>query len=296
MKIKVTKINVYMIIIGFSLSCFSIFSCSDKRNYIIYYNKVAKIDSIYRIANQPKHSIRKYRKLFRKYDPRNQERIEEFETYIRLSDQYNKDFGGKKSLYKLIELVAPYGTSYQELYPLCQKYNIDSMEVKNRVMEWKRGLNKKLVDSFSIAMVRDQMGRPDNKKIVKMNLEKNAALFLWTFENYGFPSNQKIGRLGNDDVFIAMPTLLSHMIASEKYPQIKIKIYEYLKSGDCPPSDYALMVDTYDQFKNTGSIFHYRHESQDSLQINRNRKSIGLPSLRHGSKIRKDFLSKLKNK
>ncbi|QQQ30455.1 hypothetical protein JJL46_12105 [Chryseobacterium indoltheticum] len=269
-----------------------IFSCKSKNlNYINYYNKANEIDSIYRIANNPQKAIRKYRKLFKKYEPKNQELIEEYETYIRLADKYHKNFGGKKSLNRLIPLVAPYGRSYKKLYPLYQKYGIDSIEIKQNVANWKNNLNKKLVDSFTIAMIRDQEGRPENKILAKKNVEKNAVLFLWTFKNYGFPSSQKIGRL-NDTIFIAMPTLLSHMVSSENYPKIKYKVFEYLKSGDCSPQEYALMSDTYDYYKNTAVRFGYRNSSQDSSQVNRGRKSIGLPSLMHASKIRKDVFKK----
>ncbi|RTZ48486.1 hypothetical protein EJ377_13190 (plasmid) [Chryseobacterium arthrosphaerae] len=34
--------------------------------------------------------------------PKNQDRINEYENYIRLADQHHKNFGGKKSLYRLI--------------------------------------------------------------------------------------------------------------------------------------------------------------------------------------------------
>ncbi|KFE97285.1 hypothetical protein [Chryseobacterium luteum] len=271
----------------------SFLSCKNRDvNYITYYNKVNEIDSIYRMANQPEKAVKKFRQLFRKYEPRNQEYIEEYETYITLADHYHKNFGGKKSLYKLITLVAPYGKEYKKLYPLCQKYEIDSVEVDEKVADWKKNLNRRLVDSFSIAMIRDQEGRPENITLVKKNIEKNMNLFLWTFKHYGFPDDQKTGRLGNNDIFIALPTLLSHMIASEKYPEFRKKVFEYVKSGDCSPRDYALMSDTYDQFKNTAIRFAYRNANQDSARINRSRKGIGIPSLKHSSKIRKDKFKK----
>ncbi|KMQ67519.1 hypothetical protein ACM39_13400 [Chryseobacterium sp. FH2] len=281
----------------FSTWTFFFNSCKSREfDYITYYNRVNEIDSIYRMANNPQKAIKKYRKLFRKYTPKNQERIEEYFTYIKISDDYNKNFGGKKSLYKLIPLIAPYGDSYKDQFKLYQKYGIDSTEVNQRVADWKKSLNKQLIDSFTIAMIRDQVGRPNDKTLVKKNVEKNAHLFLWTFTNYGFPSSQKIGRLGNNDVFIAMPTLLSHMVSSESYPIIKSKVFEYLKSGDCSPQDYSLMADTFDNNKNTASRFRYRNKTQDSTQVNRSRKSIGLPSLKHEAEIRKDFFKKTKKK
>lgn len=271
----------------------SFLSCKNREvNYIIYYSKVNEIDSIYRMANKPEKAIKKFKRLFQKYDPKNQELTEEYKTYITLADQHNKNFGGRKSLFKLITLVAPYGHDYKNLYPLCKKYGIDSLEVDQKVADWKNSLNKTLIDSFSIAMTRDQEGRPDNIALVTKNIEKNADLFFWTFKKYGFPDGQKIGRLGNNDVFIAMPTLLSHMIASKKYPEFRKKLLEYVKSGNCSPQEYALMSDTYDYYRNTAVRYSLRNSDQDSIRINRNRKSIGLPSIKHSSKIRKDKFKK----
>lgn len=268
-------------------------SCKNQgTNYITYYNKVNEIDSIYRMANKPEKAIKKFTKLFHKYEPKNQELTEEYKTYIKLADQYHKNFGGKKSLYKLITLLAPYGNEYKKLYPLCKKYGIDSLEVSQKVTHWKMNLNRILIDSFSIAMIRDQKGRPENIALVNKNIEKNVNLFFWTFEHYGFPDEQKIGRLGNDNVFIAMPTLLSHMIGSKKYPEFRKKLFEYVKSGHCSPQEYALMSDTYDYYRNTAVRYSLRNNNTDSVRINRNRKSIGLPSIKHSSKIRKDKFKK----
>ncbi|WP_449401465.1 hypothetical protein [Chryseobacterium wanjuense] len=124
----------------------------------------------------------------------------------------------------------------------------------------------------------------------KKNVEKNANFLMWTFKNYGFPSLQKIGNTGNDNVFIAMTTLLTHMIESEHYPYFKTKLLEYVKSGDCMPRDYAMMVDSFDP--RVATYGYGIAPIKDSIQVNRNRKSIGLPSLQHGKQITKDFLKK----
>lgn len=124
------------------ISIFSLSSC--KKNYIIYYNKVNKINSIYRLANNPKQAIKEYRELFNEYDPKNQKMIEEYATYIRLADQYHEDFGGKKSLYQLITLVAPYPEGYKSYLPLFKKYGIDSTEVQQKIADSKKDLDKEL--------------------------------------------------------------------------------------------------------------------------------------------------------
>ena len=268
-----------------------LFLCGCKnRNYILYYNKVNEIDSIYRIANQPEEAIKQYRKLFRKYNPKNQDRIEEYETYIKLSDHYQKNFGGKKSLYKLIPLIAPYEGSYEKYYDLFEKYGIDSTEVKQRIADWKKGLNKRLIDSFSIAFIRDQAEERKNPELREKNDKINAQLLRWTFENYGYPSVQRIGLIGNNDVFMPMHPLFSHMVDAEEYPYFKMKMLEYIKSGDCIPRDYANMVDRHNLQVSKEEMLYAAYPSYtaviDTAKVNRNRKTIGLPALKRSSTIK----------
>jgi len=283
-----SKLFFTLLLIIFLSSC-----KNQKLNYIIYYNKVNEADSIYRMANDPLNAIKKYRKLFRKYPPKNQERIEEYATYINISDQYGKNFGNKKSLYKLIPLIAPYGNKYKEYLPLFKKYNIDSIEVKQEIVNWKRKLDTKLVDSFSIAMIRDQEKRHIDTVIQAKNVKKNAELLIWTFKNHGFPSVQKIGTM-------PMHTFLTHMNESKQYYLIiKAKLLDYIKSGDCPPMSYAMMFDSYHvnvEKRMTTYGYNSFNSIMDSAQVNRNRKSIGLPSLKHSDAIRKDFFKKIKKK
>lgn len=271
-----------------AISIFSLSSC--KKDYITYYNKVNKIDSTYRLANNPKQAIKEYRELFKEYDPKNQDRIEEYATYITLADQYKEDFGGKESLYHLISLIAPNGDEYKKHLPLFNKYGIDNVSAEQKITEWKQGLDKKLVDSFKIALIRDQEGRPLDTALTRKNLEKNANFLIWTFKNHGFPTPQKIG-------WFPMPTFITHMVESKKnYPYIKEKLLEYVKSGDCSPRDYARMEDTYLGSHKKITLYGFNMiPVKDSVQINRNRKSLGIPSMKHSSKIRKDFSKKLKS-
>lgn len=277
-------------LIRYSLSfIILLFLTSCKKDYITYYNKINEIDSTYRLANNPKLAIKEYQKVFKEYAPKNQDRIEEYATYITLADQYHEDFGGKESLYQLISLVAPYGDEYKKYLPLFNKYGIDNASVEQKITEWKQGLDKKLVDSFRVALVRDQAGRPLDTALTRKNVEKNAELLIWTFKNYGFPTPEKIG-------WFPMPTFITHMVESKKhYPFIKEKLLEYVKSGDCSPRDYARMDDTYLGSHKKITLYGFNMiPVKDSAQTDRNRKSLGIPSMKHSAKIRKDFFKKLK--
>ncbi|MGI9582689.1 hypothetical protein ACR1PO_15955 [Chryseobacterium sp. RRHN12] len=283
-------IGIYTLFL-LTISCLTISCKSKNNNYIVYYNRVNEIDSIYRIAHQPEEAIKQYRKLFRKYNPKNQDNNEEYETYIKLSDQHQKNFGGKKSLYKLIPLIAPYEGSYGSYFGLFKKYGIDSSEVKQRIADWKKGLNKQLVDSFSIAFIRDQAEGRRNVQLMENNDRINAGLIKWTFENHGYPSVQKIGLIGNDGVFMPMHALFSHMIDAKEYSYFKAKMLEYVKSGDCIPKDYANMVDRHnlqiDKLEMPYGSYPSYSTVIDTMKVNRNRKKIGLRPLKRSSKINK---------
>lgn len=287
--------NYFLILILLSLI---IISCNTrKKNYIIYYNKVNEIDSIYRIAQRPKLAIKKFRKLFKEFPPKNQERIEEFENYIYLSDKYQENFGGKKNLYKFITLIAPYRNAYQEHLPLFKKYGIDSLEAANKTDLWLRSREKVLMDSITTLFIRDQEGRRLDINISARNDLKNAKLMKWIFDNYGYPSLQKVGVFGNDDVFLPMSTFFSHMSASQDYPYFEKKLKRYLKMGDCTPREYSTMVDRYHLQVLKDKMLYGSYIGidgiSDTIQVNKNRKSVGLPSLKHNNIITKDFLKKI---
>lgn len=287
--------NYFLILILLSLI---IISCNTReKNYIIYYNKVNEIDSIYRIAQRPKLAIKKFRKLFKEFPPKNQERIEEFENYIYLSDKYQENFGGKKNLYKFITLIAPYRNAYQEHLPLFKKYGIDSLEAANKTDLWLRSREKVLMDSITTLFIRDQEGKRLDINISARNDLKNAKLMKWIFDNYGYPSLQKVGVFGNDDVFLPMSTFFSHMSASQDYPYFEKKLKRYLEMGDCSPREYSTMVDRYHlqvlKYKMLYGSYIGVDGIFDTVQVNRNRKSIGLPSLKHNNIITKDFLKNL---
>ncbi|REC46743.1 hypothetical protein [Chryseobacterium pennipullorum] len=283
----------YTLIISFYI----LSSCkSSNLNYITYYNKVNEIDSIYRFKKDTLKVISQYRTLFKKYPPKNQDRIAEYYTYISMADQHDKNFGGKKSLYKLIPLVAPYWQFEKKnvkLIALYKKYGIDEQEMEREVAKWKKSLNKKMVDSFTVAFKRDQDSRKDsNHDNMIVNDKKNAEMLKRMFENEGFPGLQKIG-LYNGDFFMPSGPLLLHLANYPEYHDyFKTKLLEYVKSGELPPRDYAAMMDRYNlQVLKTEppyAIYTGSSTIKDSTIIDRNRKSIGLPRMKHSQAIIKE--------
>jgi len=268
------------VIVFLVFASFSALSC--KSNYIKYHNKANTADSIYKINRDTVAFIKRYKKLFRRYNPpKSNGGFSKYETYIVFSDKYNKNFGGQKSLYKLLDLVAPYNEHYKTLFPLCEKYGIDSLSVEQKITSSKSKMNKRLVDSFSVAFVRDQKEERSDSVSMVENDRKNARLLKWTIENYGFPSPQKIGITGNDSVFMPIRTFLSHMSSvPEYYPFFKDELLKYVKSGECSPQEYATMVDRHERDNNREILYdEYFGDFSDTVQVNRNRRSIGLRSL-----------------
>lgn len=277
------KSNLFTIFI-LALVSFITSSCN---SYITYYNKANNIDIKFKDNQDTIAFIKRYDKLFRKYNPpKSNFAFKKYETHIVYADKYNKNFGDKKSLYILLDLVAPYNEHYKTLFPICAKYGIDSLSVEQKIEISKKAMNKRLIDSFSVAFYRDQgngQGRSDSLTMVK-NDRLNAILLKWTIENYGYPSPQKIGMTGNDGVFMPMKSLLSHLGGNvpEYQTYFKKSLLKYVKSGECSPSEYATLVDRHERENNREIIYgEYFWNFSDLKKVNRKRRSIGLKRLTH---------------
>ncbi|MBE0390321.1 hypothetical protein [Flavobacterium sp. PL002] len=272
----------------FKLVCiaFLIFTFSSCNGYITYYNKANTIDRKFKANHDTIAFIKSYDKLFKKYNPpQSNFAFSKFETYIAYADKYGKNFGGEESLYKLLDLVAPYYSEhYKTLLPICAKYGIDSLSVERKIASSKNNLNKRLIDSFSVAFSRDQqLGRSNSLNTVK-NDRINAKLLKWTIENYGYPSPQKIGLIGNDGVFMPMLTFMSHIGGNvpEYYPYFKDVLLKYVKSGECSPNEYGTMIDRHEYVNKREIIYgEYLFNFSGLKKVNRKRRSIGLKRTRN---------------
>ena len=167
------------------------------------------------------------------------------------------------------------------MFPICAKYGIDSLSVEQKIASTKDNMNKRLIDSFSVAFVRDQEAKRMVSSVMVKNDAKNARLLKWTLENYGYPSLQKIALTGNNDVFMPMLTFWSHMGGGvpEYYSYFKDTLLKYVKSGEYSPMEYATMIDRHEHENNRKILYvEYFGNFLDTLKSNRNRRSIGLKS------------------
>ncbi|WP_157824585.1 hypothetical protein [Flavobacterium sp. ALD4] len=166
------------------------------------------------------------------------------------------------------------------MFPICAKYGIDSLSVEQKTASTKDNMNKRLIDSFSVAFVRDQEAKRMVSLVMVKNDAKNARLLKWTLENYGYPSFRKIATTGNNDVFMPMLIFWSYMWIGvpEYYSYFKNTSLKYVKSGECSPREYATMID-HEHENNYGILYgEYFGDFLDTLKSNRNRRSIGLKS------------------
>ena len=84
----------------------------------------------------------------------------------------------------------------------------------------------------------------------------------------------------------------------KEFENIREKVWEYVKSGECFPEYYAIMVDAYElRAKKSDKVPFGKvtgFAEIDTIQVNKNRKEIGLPSILHGNKISLDFIKSIK--
>ena len=278
------------------LLVFLLINCKTKEvNYIDYYSKINEADSVFRYEKDTLKAIKIYKNVFKEFEPRNQYGKRELEHYIDFCDKFKMNFGGKKTLRKLINLEAP-NREYFYGYGILKKYGIDSLEVVRRFDKWEKSLDKVLVDSFKVAFERDQYYRKNfDEKLLLLNDRKNEDLLLKLIKSNNFPTIDKIGYAGGPDYPIKIITL--HIGSSTKrFEYFKEELYKCVKKGYIRPIVYAEFVDRECVFgirrDTTNSIYAaYRssHAINDSSQVNRNRKKIGLPSLYHNRDMIKEF-------
>lgn len=117
-------------------------------------------------------------------------------------------------------------------------------------------------------------------------------MLIWTFNQYGYPSLQKTGLWGNQDIFMPAGMIIHHMAGTDSYLYFRKKLLEYVRSGECPPGDYASMIDRYCNLKNLDCVYCTIDNVAipDSARADKNRKKIGLPSIKHSKKILADYL------
>lgn len=277
--------------IAFYLFLFTIFSCSSlkKENYFSYYPKVYEADSLMLFVKNKELAFKKYKQIFKTYPPKNTDDYEEYENYIKLGFELNKNFGERKSLENLINLNAgwwKYKKDDSVLNKIYAKYSFDENQINSIISKWNSGLNQSLVDSVSLIKKRDQLyrGKKEQDKLDKIN--ENSLIYI--FENYGYPNYNKIGVFNSDNKNLNLISVINHMSNSSNYDYFEKKLFEFVKNGECDPIIYAMFIDRKQSLTNSEMQYGvWTNKISDTIAINKNRKSIGLPSFQYQLKMMK---------
>lgn len=269
-------------------------SCRTNLDYIVYHQSVNDADSLYRMANKPKKAYKKYRRTFRKYEPRNYSRIHEYQQYIQLGEKFNKRIKDKE-LFELIYLLAPNNdvglfVAFEQVF---QKHGIDSIIISEIMNDWEQNIDKELRDSISNAIYRDQNSIKENNEFLRKKVvEKNFLLFKNLMENNRFPSEEKVGmRDGSDNSLSIHALILNLFIEDHQFDYLRENLPRFIKSGDFSPYDYAFLVDLkISGIDQNSSFYGTSGNYTDTVKVNLKRKSIGLPSIFHADLIRKNVM------
>lgn len=268
-----------------------IISCSSVRNdnYIDYYPKVYEADSLMLFAKNNKLAFKKYKQIFKTYPPKNTEFYDEYENYIKLGFDLNKNFGGRKSVENLIKLNAgwwKYKKDDSILTKIYRKYSFDEKQVNAIISDWNSGLNHTLIDSISLIKKRDQLfrGKKEQERFDKIN----ETSLMNIFETYGYPNYNKIGVFNSDDKNLNLISVINHMSNSSNYDYFEKKLLEFVKNEECDPIIYAMFIDRKKSLTNSEMQYGvWTNKISDTITINKHRKSIGLPSFQYHLKMMK---------
>ena len=79
-------------------------------------------------------------------------------------------------------------------------------------------------------------------------------------------------------------------IDKKDYEYLKNKLYEFIKLGECPPEIYSEFIDRHESIFRKQILYadYGIIENLDTTLIDKNRKAIGIPSIKHKQKIGRD--------
>lgn len=295
MKFKISLVLLSIIVISCKSKIFqenktSLLQEQKEVNYIPYYLKVYKADSLYLIGNYER-SYQILDSLFKKYEPLNLEKYKEYETYLACSFVLNK----KDSLkYKFLRGIEKYGvnvryikydTILQKAFKSCA---ISLEEIENCRKLYVKKLNFNLRDSIKLICKDDQEVRAngvvDYKKIKFMD-SLNQIKLKNIFGQYIYPHEKLIGEFYIDSTEIDLRFVYLHTEDNFRINYLLPKILKAVKSGKAYPEWYSESLDRYYEEKFGKQLYgSYNLKRETSVtrvfnfkKIDSIRKSIGLP-------------------
>lgn len=267
-------------------------------NYIPYYLKVYEADSLYLTGNYGR-TFEILDSLFKIYEPLNQLAIYEMQTYIKtafLTDNYEV----MKPTFKTLIDTWGYKVSSLEydsiLMNAWEKTVIEDEEVALWIENYDKKINWTLRDTLIAMDKADQLYRgKDRGKVLKREDSidlVNIDLLKYIFKKYGYPNFKIVGNPKYREM-VDLSAIFNHIsdnLNEQDYQFFQKELIKFLKQGESTQSQIAMMVDKREFDNNQKTVFGTfgTHKSFgakmikfDTLEVNRNRKSIGLPSIQY---------------
>ena len=251
-----------------------------------YYPNIYKADYEYHIGNYKK-AYDYYHIAFDNCEPLNTPLYYEIRKFAKVSALLNKN----KIALKFIKIDINNGATINSIINdttfsnvlkstqgkvLIQDY--DSLR-KDYINKVDLQFRKEMLEIFRL----DQAFRQDPIKLDSID-KINEKKLIDIFENKGYPNNKLIGHPSIDRQNINMSIILRHTDDSIRKSYFIPKVTEFVKNGTCPPNDLGVLVDWYylrRKEKQIYGMFPIKEGNtiSDLKQVDKNRQSIGLPTL-----------------
>jgi len=280
-----------------------IISCSQKNkpvcNYITdYYQTIYQAELAYEVKNYKK-AFELYQSAFNTCTPINTYNFNEIGKYVEIC----LILGHDKQALDFIELELKNGDElkwkledplYSKIFTTEGGQKLIAKYDKIR-SEYLKGINLELRKEIQEMNRLDQLFRngqyQENKQdsIDKINTNRLREIF----EIFGYPNDQVIGSYSVDRINTDIITMLLHTSDSIRMSYFVPKLKEYVQAGVCSPKTLGQVIDQFYLYNNQPQT-HGTYEAKNSRyanmiadlkQVDKNRISIGLPSLELDERI-----------
>jgi hypothetical protein len=285
------------------LTLILVISCSQKSkpvcNYITdYYQTIYQAELAYELKKYDR-AFELYQSAFNTCTPINTYTYNEIGKYVEIClilghDKQALDFieldlkKGNELKWKLEDPVYSKIFSTEDGKKLIANYD-------NIRSEYLKGINLELRKEIQEMSRLDQLYRTgqyqENKQdsIDKINTNRLREIF----EQFGYPNDEVIGSYSVDRMNTDIITMLLHTSDSIRMSYFVPKLKEYVKAGVCSPKTLGQVIDQFYLYNNQPQTHgtyqaknsRYANMIDDRKQVDKNRISIGLPSLELDERI-----------
>lgn len=263
-------------------------------NYIEYYPKMYKADSLF-LINNFKGSYQILDSLFKIYPPRATDNYVEYGTYVcsAVMSGHLKDidkiarigysrFGGIATVHK---------DAYDMEQAVIKAAGLSEDEIKLLKGMYYQNLNLNLRQKMLVMFKEDQFARTNGDKVHMDSIDHvNRQQLEEIFRDYGYPAIDLIGASSAWDIpdgNIREQILLVHQPDDFKTKYLPF-LLENIKNGKCDPATYALVYDRMMMDKYEKQYFGIYNCNDiefcdliEPVKVDSIRVSIGLPNLKY---------------